>query len=91
MIEITSGAYQACCGSGQGAYLMSPGYELHSREVLWLAESSGSCASINITHQLHLTWSKKNRMCTKTVALTSSCMEIVFLFCNYVSWEILAS
>jgi hypothetical protein len=70
MIEITSGAYQAGCGSRQVAYLMSPGYEMHSRQVLWLAESSGSCASMNITHQLHLTSSKQNKMCTKTVALT---------------------
>jgi hypothetical protein len=34
MIEITSGAYQVGCGSHQGAYLMSPGYELHPRQVL---------------------------------------------------------
>jgi hypothetical protein len=27
MIEIVSGAYQAGCGSRQGAYLMSPGYQ----------------------------------------------------------------
>jgi hypothetical protein len=34
MIEITFGAYQAGCGSRQGAYLMSPGYQLYPRQVL---------------------------------------------------------
>jgi hypothetical protein len=34
MIEITTRAYQAGCGSRQGAYLMSPQYELHPRWLL---------------------------------------------------------
>jgi hypothetical protein len=91
MIEITSGAYQARFGSRQGAYLMCCGYELNPRQVLWLAESSGSYAGMNITHQLHLTSCKQNKMCTKTVALTLSCKEIIFPICNYVSWKTLAS
>jgi hypothetical protein len=46
MIEITSGAYQAGCGSRQGAYLMSPRYQLYPHEVLRLAESIGSFACL---------------------------------------------
>jgi hypothetical protein len=34
MIEITSRAYQAGCGSRQRAYLMSPAYELHPHRLL---------------------------------------------------------
>ena len=39
-------------------------------------------AHICITHQLHLTWSKRKRFNVfKTVTLTRSCKEIVFPFC----------
>jgi hypothetical protein len=46
---------------------------------------------MNITHQLHLTLSKKDKMYIKTVALTWSWKEIVFPVCNYACWETLAS
>ena len=69
MIEITSGALLSCRSTALGPYLMSPWLQLGTCQLECLEESSGSCGRLHtqtcITHQLHLTSSKQNRMCTR--------------------------